>query len=387
MNACCLCFTRFVVLATLLHTAGCSRDGTLPSVAAAAPGQSLQASPIPAAYAFPAILPLDTAFRLNVVLPLPAELDAGSLRLLLRGEDGGEQLMRDAQGQEIRATVNAAAGTAQFGALLQSSRAGLVYVRVQGRLKNGRETYRSPPVAVEFSAEAPVAPVSALVGDKSITFYDPDGRLVSERTIVHGAAEVLRDAAGNELRRIVFEQAIASDDLTRVYVAVTSHIAPANADSKRQDEPEPGPSEIILLSAGHVQWTHPLPEGAKLLIPERPLARSGGRSLVAYSAEAGHYVTLLDAKGTVIYTRILKHVEPLSLQLSATGRYIGWQGVRSRLDGGKEHLFQVLDSMSDQTWEFVYSADGESVWLVDVPGKGFAVYVDGKLAAECDFCQ
>jgi hypothetical protein len=52
-----------------------------------------------------------------------------------------------------------------------------------------------------------------------------------------------------------------------------------------------------------------------------------------------------------------------------------------------EQLFQVLDSMSDQTWEFAYVADSESAWLVDVPGRGFAVYLDGKLAAECDFCQ
>lgn len=387
MNARCLCFTRFVVLATLLHAAGCSRDGGLPPEPPAPSGEALQLSPIPAAYVFPAVLPLNTVSRLNVILPLPAELDAASLRLLLRREDGSEQLMKDAQDQEIEASVNTAAGTAQFGAQLQSATAGLVFVRVQGRLKNGRETYRSPPAQVEFTGEAPVAPVSALVGDKAVTFYGPDGRLVSERPISVGSPEPIRDAAGNELRRIVFERAIASDDLTRVYVAVTSHLEAANAGSSRQAAPEPGPSEIILLSAGHVEWTHPLPDGARLLVPDRPLARSGRRSLVAYSAEAGHYFTLLDDKGTVIYTRILKDIEPLALQLSATGRYIGWQGRRSRLDGSTEHLFQVLDSMSDQTWEFAYSTDSESAWLVDMPGRGFAVYLDGKLAAECDLCQ
>jgi hypothetical protein len=387
MNACCLCLSRLVVLAMLLHTAGCSREGSPPPDPPAAPGETLQVSPIPTAFVFPAVLPLNTVSRLNVILPLPPELDAGSLRLLLRSEDGSEQLMKDTQGQEIVATVNTAAGTAQFGALLQSARAGLVFVRVQGRLKNDNASYLSPPASVEFTTEAPVAPVSALVGSKAITFYGPDGHLLSERPISSGNPEPIRDAAGNELRRIVFERAIASDDLTRVYLAVTSHLEAANAASGRQDAPEPGPAEIILLSAGHVEWTHPLPDGARLLLPDRPLARSGRRSLVAYSAVAGHYFTLLDDKGAVIYTRILKDIDPLSLQLSATGRYIGWQGRRGRPDGSMEQLFQVLDSMSDQTWEFAYAADSESAWLVDVPGRGFAVYLDGKLAAECDFCQ
>ena len=337
----------------------------------------------------PNFIPLNKEIAVTVIASVDdaSDIIIDTGRVIGIASDGTEKVLAE---RTENKNGNVPPKELQFKIKLKADKEEKLVVAVEAKFGANPNFQRSPSVIVEFSNKAPPDPVSAVLGPDRINFVDTSGKVVNSLPINVNPQLPFIDVGGTPMLRLTTEEAIRSDDLSKVQILSRVHVTPDTGTTESEnDEPMLERVSARMADSSGVKWEVVLPQGADIVVPSRPFSHLGDKSLIVVQTndEQDIEFMVLDNAGTKIFSKTVLNIALVEVKLSDDGRFVGWQGTRTNLDSGGKPLIQVMDTLSDKLWEFEFDRNVDSAWFTDIPGSGFTVFINGAFAAQCTICK
>jgi hypothetical protein len=343
---------------------------------------------------YPNLLPVGVESKVNVTATIsdPRYIQ-GSIRVVQYSEEGanlGNLEVRDRDGnvihEEAGKTLSPEAFplTLRLQVALHSPSPTTGYLVLHARFAGETEPQNSYAIPIEFASRAVAQAPSAVLSPSSIDFLTPDGRILSTVPLVSPVPVPFVGDENQPLLRITTDTAFVSDDLSRAAVITQTALMPdTSATTASEDaEAESASVDLRIYDANGQRWTIALPANSEFVGDVHPFDHEAHRFLTfvrSYDTEQIE-IAIYDDNGKKIYSLAGQNISPVSARLSHDGRLIAWQGQRLGRAEWEIGVIEVINTETGAIWDFPIN-DTSPSYFTEIPGQGFSVVVNGKLAA------